>query len=58
MREYLADDLNAPEALKALDAWAIDALTRAQMTSTGAVAPVGGAELIRDILAARLGVTL
>ena len=58
MREYLADDLNAPEALKALDAWAIDALTRAQTTSTGAAAPVGGAELIRDILAARLGVTL
>lgn len=58
VREYLADDLNAPEALKALDAWAIDALTRAQTTSTGAAAPVGGAELIRDILAARLGVTL
>ncbi len=49
MREALGEDLNAPAALAAVDAWAVKAL---------ADTTVGGGALVRDILAARLGVLL
>ncbi|MDO4898989.1 MAG: cysteine--1-D-myo-inosityl 2-amino-2-deoxy-alpha-D-glucopyranoside ligase [Rothia sp. (in: high G+C Gram-positive bacteria)] len=48
VREHLADDLNAPSALVALDQWALFVLEHG-----GA----GGA-LVRDLLMARLGVAL
>ena len=46
VREALGEDLNAPAALAAVDAWAVKAL---------ADTTVGGGALVRDILAARLG---
>ena len=49
VREALGEDLNAPAALAAVDAWAVKAL---------ADTTVGGGALVRDILAARLGVVL
>ena len=49
VREALGEDLNAPAALAAVDAWAVKAL---------ADTTVGGGALVRDVLAARLGVVL
>lgn len=51
VREALAEDLNAPRALAALDSWAEKALE----AGPGAT---GGGELVRNILASRLGVVL
>ncbi|MBM7050566.1 MULTISPECIES: cysteine--1-D-myo-inosityl 2-amino-2-deoxy-alpha-D-glucopyranoside ligase [unclassified Rothia (in: high G+C Gram-positive bacteria)] len=49
VREYLADDLNAPAALDVLEAWARNAVAKEG---------IGGGALLRDILDARLGVKL
>lgn len=46
VREFLADDLNAPSALVALDQWALSALEGEGK----------GGQLIRDVLSARFGV--
>jgi len=51
VRRSLADDLDAPAALRAVDAWAAEALRR---TGTDARAP----GLIRDVVDALLGVAL
>lgn len=48
VREYLADDLNVPAALVALDQWAFSVLEHGG----------GGAQLVRDLMMARLGVEL
>jgi L-cysteine:1D-myo-inositol 2-amino-2-deoxy-alpha-D-glucopyranoside ligase len=50
VRAALADDLDAPAALAAVDAWAAGGATVASDTA--------GAELVRDLLDARLGITL
>jgi L-cysteine:1D-myo-inositol 2-amino-2-deoxy-alpha-D-glucopyranoside ligase len=54
VRERLADDLDAPGALAAVDAWADAALARAD----GPEGPAGDATLIRDTADALLGVAL
>jgi L-cysteine:1D-myo-inositol 2-amino-2-deoxy-alpha-D-glucopyranoside ligase len=52
VRARLADDLDAPGALAAVDAWVADA-------EAGASAPVAGApRLVRDLVDALLGVQL
>lgn len=48
VRDYLAEDLNAPSALVALDQWALSAIEGER----------GGGELVRDVLSARFGVNL
>lgn len=48
VRGFLADDLNAPSALVALDQWAFSTLE----------GEGGGGELVRDVLSSRFGVLL
>ncbi|GAA3161904.1 cysteine--1-D-myo-inosityl 2-amino-2-deoxy-alpha-D-glucopyranoside ligase [Nonomuraea roseoviolacea] len=55
VRERLADDLDAPGALAALDAWAEEALAGG---GTGAGADPGAPGLVRDLADALLGVAL
>ena len=51
LRDHLADDLDTPNALAAVDAWAREALDRA---GTDASAP----DLVRDAVDALLGIEL
>jgi L-cysteine:1D-myo-inositol 2-amino-2-deoxy-alpha-D-glucopyranoside ligase len=53
VRERLADDLDAPGALAAVDAWAAAALA-----APGPVGDAGDAGLVRDTIDALLGVTV
>jgi L-cysteine:1D-myo-inositol 2-amino-2-deoxy-alpha-D-glucopyranoside ligase len=57
VRERLADDLDAPGALDAVDAWADLALGDAALTA-GDTAAAGDTALIRDTVDALLGVAL
>lgn len=62
VREHLADDLDAPAALEAVDAWADAVLAQRKPASaipaSGEDAQMGGGPLIRDILEARLGIVV
>ena len=55
MRERLADDLDAPGALAAVDRWA-DAVLSGQPGS--AADPAAAARLVRDTVDALLGIAL
>jgi L-cysteine:1D-myo-inositol 2-amino-2-deoxy-alpha-D-glucopyranoside ligase len=59
VRERMAEDLDAPGALAAIDAWADAALSDAALADGGgADGPAGDAALIRDTADALLGVAL
>ena len=57
VREHLADDLDAPGALRAVDAWASEALAGDRLGG-GASGEVGAPLLIRDTADALLGIKL
>ena len=58
VRERLADDLDAPGALAAIDAWADAAWAGGRSQSDGRDGAAGDAALIRDTADALLGVAL
>jgi L-cysteine:1D-myo-inositol 2-amino-2-deoxy-alpha-D-glucopyranoside ligase len=62
VRERLADDLDAPGALDAVDAWADAALGDAALAGSGGTGAAGGgpgdAALVRETVNALLGVAL
>jgi L-cysteine:1D-myo-inositol 2-amino-2-deoxy-alpha-D-glucopyranoside ligase len=58
VRERMADDLDAPGALAAIDAWADAAWAGGRSQSGGADGAAGDAALIRDTADALLGVAL
>ncbi len=59
VRAALANDLDAPNALEAVDAWAADALAAPSGRDSGSTgAAVGGSDLMADVVQASLGVDL
>jgi L-cysteine:1D-myo-inositol 2-amino-2-deoxy-alpha-D-glucopyranoside ligase len=58
VRARLADDLDAPGALAAVDAWADAVLAGAMLAGAGPGSGPGAAGLIRDTVDALLGIAL
>lgn len=58
VRRSLADNLDAPAALRAVDAWADEAVSPRSGTQSAQSQTAEGPRLVRDLLDALLGVTL